>query len=92
MLMVFLVQVVILAVLWRLWFKVDEVEKSESVSRQILNRMVLNQRMFVPVIDKIANVAQDLWESRETRTKVLESHEAQEASLERIEEQLTKFR
>lgn len=54
-----------------------------------------NQKNFVPVLDRISEtheklyeVVHELWDSRHTREAVLESHERQEASQARIEEAL----
>lgn len=75
-------------VVFKMYHDHIEVERRQAndlqVIRSVLNRMIENQRMFVPVIDKMASVAQDIWESRETRVQVMASHERQEAALERL--------
>ena len=70
---------------------------NSTVTRDIMNRMVMNQRLFAPIIDKVSNISMkfsdiysELWESSATRQKVVEAHEAQEAEhaeiLRRLEE------
>ncbi len=82
---ILLTQVVILILLFRFYLDHQKAEaghdKHLQVIRGILNRMIENQRLFVPVIDKMASVAASIWESSETRQQVLDSHERQEAML-----------
>lgn len=60
----FVVDVLLLILLFRTHVMMSEMSKSLKVTRQIMNRLIENQRMFSPLIDKVSWISDEIKRDR----------------------------